>query len=333
MDWREAARDIPIKEYAHWTDPERVVANVFSLYQGWDAELPPAPPPVLFGGDGPLPQGTRTRSTRMRPCALSSNATHDPGAPQLGRKRQCRRRPTFRSRTCRSACSTTAGVLRGGVALGDRIIDLAALLHSRRDRRVRRPGPRCRASLVPLFACPPQDVVSALRAELSDLFRAGGAGDRRAAEAALVPMSDARAADAGEAHGLHRFLHLDRSYPAHGRQWRPHADARLGHPAGRLQRPRQLGCRYRARPIVRPVGQVVLPGSNSDGRRGRSRCSTSSWSSARGSAARSTRWASRSTWPVPSEIAVRLLPRQRLVGARHPVLRDPSRPASRQEFR
>ena len=48
MDWREAARDIPIKEYAHWTDPERVVANVFSLYKGWDPELPHAPPPVLF---------------------------------------------------------------------------------------------------------------------------------------------------------------------------------------------------------------------------------------------------------------------------------------------
>jgi glyoxylase-like metal-dependent hydrolase (beta-lactamase superfamily II) len=48
LDWRAAARDIPIKEYAHWTDPERVVANVYSLYKQWDPELPPAPPPVLF---------------------------------------------------------------------------------------------------------------------------------------------------------------------------------------------------------------------------------------------------------------------------------------------
>jgi glyoxylase-like metal-dependent hydrolase (beta-lactamase superfamily II) len=48
MDWREAARDIPIKEYAHWTDPERVVANVYSLYKQWDPEIPYAPPPVLF---------------------------------------------------------------------------------------------------------------------------------------------------------------------------------------------------------------------------------------------------------------------------------------------
>ncbi|MEO6387354.1 MAG: MBL fold metallo-hydrolase [Croceibacterium sp.] len=48
MEWREAARDIPIKDYAHWTDPERVVANVYSLYKQWDPELAPAPPPVLF---------------------------------------------------------------------------------------------------------------------------------------------------------------------------------------------------------------------------------------------------------------------------------------------
>jgi len=48
MDWREAARDIPIKEYAHWTDPERVVANVYSLFKQWDPAIPAAPPPVLF---------------------------------------------------------------------------------------------------------------------------------------------------------------------------------------------------------------------------------------------------------------------------------------------
>lgn len=48
MGWREAARDIPVKDYAHWTDPERVVANVYSLYRQWDPDLPEAPPPVLF---------------------------------------------------------------------------------------------------------------------------------------------------------------------------------------------------------------------------------------------------------------------------------------------
>lgn len=48
MPWREAARDIPIKEYAHWTDPERVVANVYSLYKEWDPDMEAASPPVLF---------------------------------------------------------------------------------------------------------------------------------------------------------------------------------------------------------------------------------------------------------------------------------------------
>ena len=48
MPWREAARDIPIKEYAHWTDPERVVANVYSLYKEWAPDMEAASPPVLF---------------------------------------------------------------------------------------------------------------------------------------------------------------------------------------------------------------------------------------------------------------------------------------------
>ncbi|MXO66401.1 MBL fold metallo-hydrolase [Altericroceibacterium endophyticum] len=48
MDWRQAARDIPMKEYAHWTDPERVVANVYSLYHQWDPNMEAAPPPTLF---------------------------------------------------------------------------------------------------------------------------------------------------------------------------------------------------------------------------------------------------------------------------------------------
>jgi len=48
MDWREAGRDIPIQEYAHWTDPERVVANVYSLYREWDPEMEAVPPFMLF---------------------------------------------------------------------------------------------------------------------------------------------------------------------------------------------------------------------------------------------------------------------------------------------
>ncbi len=48
MGWREAARDIPMKEYAHWTDQERVVANVYSLFKEWDPGIEPATPPQLF---------------------------------------------------------------------------------------------------------------------------------------------------------------------------------------------------------------------------------------------------------------------------------------------
>jgi len=48
MDWQQAARDIPMKEYAHWTDPERVVANVYSLYKQWNPAMETATPPMLF---------------------------------------------------------------------------------------------------------------------------------------------------------------------------------------------------------------------------------------------------------------------------------------------
>jgi glyoxylase-like metal-dependent hydrolase (beta-lactamase superfamily II) len=49
MAWQDAARDIPINDYAHWTDPERVVANVYSLYREWDPAMEPATPFMLFG--------------------------------------------------------------------------------------------------------------------------------------------------------------------------------------------------------------------------------------------------------------------------------------------
>jgi cyclase len=48
MDWRDAARDVPMKEYAHWTDPERVVANVYALYKQWDPAGETVAPPALF---------------------------------------------------------------------------------------------------------------------------------------------------------------------------------------------------------------------------------------------------------------------------------------------
>jgi fumarylacetoacetase len=78
---------------------------------------------------------------------------------------------------------------RGGVALGNRIIDLSALLAAGVLS-----GPAAQAasgpSLLPLFD-QPRAAVSALRAALSDLYRTDGDGDRAAAESALVPMTAA----------------------------------------------------------------------------------------------------------------------------------------------
>ena len=55
------------------------------------------------------------------------NETHDPGAAQLRRVGQRRPAPISRSRTCRSGCSGARDAheaFRGGVAIGDQIVDL-----------------------------------------------------------------------------------------------------------------------------------------------------------------------------------------------------------------
>lgn len=52
MGFDEAARDINMQEYRGWTDPERIVANVFSLYRQWGADFTPAQQRDLFGAMG-----------------------------------------------------------------------------------------------------------------------------------------------------------------------------------------------------------------------------------------------------------------------------------------
>jgi cyclase len=52
MAWKETARDINMTEYRGWSDPERIVANVFSLYRQWGATLPPEEARDLFGEMG-----------------------------------------------------------------------------------------------------------------------------------------------------------------------------------------------------------------------------------------------------------------------------------------
>ena len=84
------------------------------------------------------------------------------------------------------------GRVRGGVALGDQIIDLGALLDAGLiDGPPAEAGRAARGeSLSPLLDCDPVSV-SALRKGLSDLFSEDHAGDRDRLAAALVPMSAA----------------------------------------------------------------------------------------------------------------------------------------------
>lgn len=52
MGFDEAARDINMQEFRGWSDPERIVANVFSLYRQWGAAFTPEQQRDLFGAMG-----------------------------------------------------------------------------------------------------------------------------------------------------------------------------------------------------------------------------------------------------------------------------------------
>jgi glyoxylase-like metal-dependent hydrolase (beta-lactamase superfamily II) len=52
MSFDEAARDINMSEYRGWSDPERIVANVFSLYRQWGTEFTAEEKRDLFGAMG-----------------------------------------------------------------------------------------------------------------------------------------------------------------------------------------------------------------------------------------------------------------------------------------
>jgi cyclase len=49
MDYEEAARDIALDAFADWTDPERIVVNVYACYREFRGETDHLPVPVLFG--------------------------------------------------------------------------------------------------------------------------------------------------------------------------------------------------------------------------------------------------------------------------------------------
>jgi fumarylacetoacetase len=84
------------------------------------------------------------------------------------------------------------GATRGGVALGEFIIDLGQLRATGLLSGAAAEAAEAASgqSLVPLLECSPA-AVSALRAQLSDLFRDGGTGNPSELEATLVKMSAA----------------------------------------------------------------------------------------------------------------------------------------------
>jgi fumarylacetoacetase len=147
---------------------------------------------------------------------------------------------------------------RGGVALGDRIIDLSALIAAGVLS-----GPAVNAangaSLLPLFA-QPRTAVSALRAALSELFREGGGGDRDAAQEALVPMAGAELLMPAKPTAFTDFCtsadHILRMAANGGRAPQP-AWATL--PVAYNGRASSVAAS--GTPVIRPVGQFVPRGA------------------------------------------------------------------------
>ncbi|MEO6151615.1 MAG: fumarylacetoacetate hydrolase family protein [Croceibacterium sp.] len=148
---------------------------------------------------------------------------------------------------------------RGGVALGDSIIDLSALIAAgalASEAAQAAAG----SSLLPLFA-QGRGAASALRASLSDLYRADGPTDRAAARAAWVPMSAARMMMPVKPTAFTDFCtsadHILRMAANGGRAPQP-AWATL--PVAYNGRASSVA--VSGTPVVRPVGQVVPPGSS-----------------------------------------------------------------------
>jgi fumarylacetoacetase len=147
---------------------------------------------------------------------------------------------------------TEGSAPRGGVALGDRIIDLSKLA----DRL----GVAARAatgtSLAPLIA-QSSEALSALRAALSDLYSSNGR-DRAAAQAALVPMNEAELLLPIKPTGFADFCcsidHIRRMATISGRPIAPCADKL---PVGYNGRASSVAVSGTS--LVRPKGQFESP--------------------------------------------------------------------------
>jgi fumarylacetoacetase len=147
---------------------------------------------------------------------------------------------------------------RGGVALGDAIIDLAALRDAgllSGEAAQAASGP----SLLPLFA-QPAPAVSALRTTLSELYRADGQRDRAAAEAALVPSAAVKMLLPAKPTAFTDFCtsadHILRMAANGGRAPMPAWQTLPVAYNGRASSVAVSGT-----PVIRPRGQIVPPGA------------------------------------------------------------------------
>ncbi|MBO9601937.1 MAG: fumarylacetoacetate hydrolase family protein [Novosphingobium sp.] len=146
---------------------------------------------------------------------------------------------------------------RGGVALGDRIVDLGALIEAgliEGEAAKAASG----ASLLPLFE-QPREAVSELRAALSELYREGG---NRGAQSALVAMASAKPLMPAKPTAFTDFCtsadHILRMAANGGRPPQP-AWATL--PVAYNGRASSVA--VDGTPVIRPVGQFVPRGSDS----------------------------------------------------------------------
>jgi fumarylacetoacetase len=147
---------------------------------------------------------------------------------------------------------------RGGVALGDSIIDLTVLQAAgliSGPAAVAASGP----SLLPLFE-QPRHMVSQLRAALSYIYRAGNSADRATSEGALVPMAAAKVLMPARPTAFTDFCtsadHILRMAANGGRAPQP-AWATL--PVAYNGRASSVAAS--GTPVIRPVGQFVPRGA------------------------------------------------------------------------
>ena len=149
---------------------------------------------------------------------------------------------------------------RGGVALGERIIDLTALIEAGAlsGAALAAATLAAKSSLQELFEAPTSDV-SALRAALSDLYVSDSA-DRTAAESALIPMASAAMQMPAKPSAFTDFCtsadHILRMAANGGRAPQP-AWATL--PVAYNGRASSVA--VSGTPVIRPMGQVVPRGS------------------------------------------------------------------------